>query len=253
MFAAVGLYQAATRELFFYAPNLAVSNANSDFFRVTSLFGDPSLYGRHVVLAMTVLLVCLALKRIDLRLGIGLLVVLWLGLFFSYSQSSMVALVCVTLFVAFVTGGPPVRRVVAGGLALVLVLGLGFLASIEIRGDSLRRETSDRSTRITETVNVVEENPVIGVGTGGQAQASRRLSGKEKPTPNFVSHFTPADRGRRAGRDRAGAVPVAAGGRRARDPGGEPAGQGARAWRWGPPCWRWSPTRCSTPASSRTR
>ena len=51
LFAAVGLYQAATHELFFYAPNLAVSNANSDFFRVTSLFGDPSLYGRHVVLA----------------------------------------------------------------------------------------------------------------------------------------------------------------------------------------------------------
>ncbi|HEX5910278.1 MAG TPA: O-antigen ligase family protein [Thermoleophilaceae bacterium] len=191
VFAAIGLYQAATRELFFYAPNLAVSNANSDFFRVTSLFGDPSLYGRHLVLAMTVLLVCLALIRIDLRLGIGLLVVLWLGLFFSYSQSSMVALVCVTLAIAFATGGPPVRRVVAGGLALVLVLGLGFLASIEIRGDSLRRETSDRSTRITETTRVVEDAPLIGVGTGGQAQASRRLSGKEKPTPNFVSHFTP--------------------------------------------------------------
>jgi hypothetical protein len=31
----------------------------------------------------------------------------------------------------------------------------------------------------------------MGVGTGGQAQASRRLSGKDKPTPNFVSHFTP--------------------------------------------------------------
>ena len=46
-----GLYQAATRELFFFAPNLAVSNDNSDYFRVTSLFGDPSLYGRHVVLA----------------------------------------------------------------------------------------------------------------------------------------------------------------------------------------------------------
>ena len=50
LFAAVGLWQAATHELFFYAPNLAVSNANTDYFRVTSLFGDPSLYGRHVVL-----------------------------------------------------------------------------------------------------------------------------------------------------------------------------------------------------------
>ena len=57
VFAAVGLYQAATRELFFFAPNLAVSNNNSDYFRVTSLFGDPSLYGRHVVLAIGVLLV----------------------------------------------------------------------------------------------------------------------------------------------------------------------------------------------------
>ncbi len=191
LFAAIGLYQAATHDLFFYAPNLAVSNANSDFFRVTSLFGDPSLYGRHVVLAMTVLLVCLALTRIDLRLGVALLVALWLGLLFSYSQSSMVALVCVTLAIAFVTGGPPVRRMVAGALALVVVIGVGFLASIEIRGDSLRRETSDRSTRITETTRVVEDAPLIGVGTGGQAQASRRLSGRDKPTPNFVSHFTP--------------------------------------------------------------
>ena len=52
LFALVGLWQAATHELFFYAPNLAVSNANTDYFRVTSLFGDPSLYGRHVVLGI---------------------------------------------------------------------------------------------------------------------------------------------------------------------------------------------------------
>jgi hypothetical protein len=39
LFALVGLWQAVTHELFFYAPNLAVSNANSDYFRVTSLYG----------------------------------------------------------------------------------------------------------------------------------------------------------------------------------------------------------------------
>ena len=112
VFAAVGLYQAATRELFFFAPNLAVSNANSDYFRVTSLFGDPSLYGRHVVLGLGLTLVALALRRVDLRLGIALLVLLWAGLFVSYSQSSMVALIAVTLFVAAVTGG---RAGAAGG------------------------------------------------------------------------------------------------------------------------------------------
>ena len=55
VFALVGLWQAVTRELFFYAPNLAVSNANSDYFRVTSLFKDPSLYGRHLIIGMAVL------------------------------------------------------------------------------------------------------------------------------------------------------------------------------------------------------
>ena len=110
LFAVVGLYQAATRELFFFAPNLAVSNANSDYFRVTSLFGDPSLYGRHVVLGIGILLVALALRRVDLPLGVALLVLLWAGLFFSYSQSSMVALVAVTLGVAAATGGRRVRR-----------------------------------------------------------------------------------------------------------------------------------------------
>ncbi len=190
-FAAVGLYQAATRELFFFAPNLEVSNNNSDYFRVTSLFGDPSLYGRHVVLGIGILLVALALRRVDLRLGIPLLVVMWAGLFFSYSQSSFVALMAVTLAVAALTGGRQVRLAVAGGLAVVLLAGVGYVVSIEVRGDSLRRETSDRTQRVEDTARVVREDPLVGVGVGGQASAARRLSGRDSPTPNFVSHTTP--------------------------------------------------------------
>jgi hypothetical protein len=194
VFAVVGLYQAATRELFFFAPNLAVSNNNSDYFRVTSLFGDPSLYGRHVVLGMALLLVALALRRVDTRVGTGLLVVMWGGLLFSYSQSSMVALIAVTLAVAAATGGRRVRVIVTAGLAAVLLAGVGYVASIEIRGDSLRRETSDRTQRVEDTVRVVRENPVKGVGIGGQASASRRLADEQRedrPTANFVSHTTP--------------------------------------------------------------
>src|ERR671925_306981 len=52
VFAAFGLWQAATHELFFFSPSVEVGNAFSSFFRVTSLFRDPSLYGRHVVLAL---------------------------------------------------------------------------------------------------------------------------------------------------------------------------------------------------------
>jgi O-antigen ligase len=191
LFAAVGLYQAATRELFFFAPNLEVSNANTDYFRVTSLFGDPSLYGRHLVLGIGVVLVALALRRVHLGLGAGLLVLLWAGLFFSYSQSSMVALVAITLAVAGATGDRLVRRLVLGGLAVGVLLGAGYLASIEIRGEPLRQRTADRSQRVEDTARVVREDPILGVGIGGQPQASRRLSERDRTTPNFVSHTTP--------------------------------------------------------------
>jgi hypothetical protein len=191
VFAVVGLFQAATRELFFFAPNLELSNANSSFFRVTSLFGDPSLYGRHLVVGLAIVLSVMALKRMDLRLATGLVVLLWAGLVVSYSQSSMLALIVVTLVVAALTGTRRVRLAVIGTFALVAVVLVGYLISVPLRGDSLRNETADRSQRIEETVKVIERNPEIGVGIGGQPLASRRLSDNDRPTPNFVSHTAP--------------------------------------------------------------
>ena len=59
LFAVVGLVEEATHRLLFYTSSVEVGNAYSSFFRVTSLFRDPSLYGRHVVLGIAVLLVAL--------------------------------------------------------------------------------------------------------------------------------------------------------------------------------------------------
>ena len=190
-FAGVGLWQAATRELFFYAQNLAVSNANTDFFRVTSLFGDPSLYGRHLVLGIGVALALLAARRWRAWPLIALLALMWAGLFFSYSQSSFVALLVVTLALALLTGDRRVRMAV-GGLTLAAVLAGGVYATLELSdGLSLNRITSDRTDRVEDTLRVVEDEPIIGVGIGGQPRASRELAGSDQPTPNFVSHTTP--------------------------------------------------------------
>lgn len=192
LFALVGLWQAATHELFFYAPNLAVSNANTDYFRVTSLFGDPSLYGRHVVLGIGIALSLLAARRWRTWPLVGLVVLMWAGLLFSYSQSSMAALLVVTLALALVTGDRRVRRAV-GVLALLAALaGGGYLAYKLIDGkQSLNDITSDRTERVQETLDVVAENPLLGVGIGGQARASRALADSDRPTPAFVSHTTP--------------------------------------------------------------
>ena len=191
VFALVGLWQAATHELFFYSPNLAVSNANTDYFRVTSLFGDPSLYGRHVVLGIGVALAMLAARRWRSWPLVALVVLMWAGLLFSYSQSSMAALLVVTLALAFATGDRRVRRAV-GLLALLAALGAGgYVAVRVIDGDDLNKITSDRTERVEDTARVIEDQPVIGVGIGGQPRASRELLESDRPTPTFVSHTTP--------------------------------------------------------------
>jgi O-antigen ligase len=191
LFALVGLWQAATHELFFYAPNLAVSNANTDYFRVTSLFGDPSLYGRHVVLGIGVALALLATRSWRTWPLIGLLALMWAGLLFSYSQSSMAALLVITLALAVATGDRRVRRAVAL-LALAAVVAAGAYVAVQVAdGRSLNRITSDRTERVEDAVRVIEEHPIVGVGIGGQPRASRRIVGSDRPTPNFVSHTTP--------------------------------------------------------------
>ncbi|MBA3262374.1 MAG: O-antigen ligase family protein [Thermoleophilaceae bacterium] len=191
LFAVVGLWQVATHKLFFYAPNLAVSNANTDYFRVTSLFGDPSLYGRHVVLGIGVALSLLAANRWRTWPLIGLIVLMWAGLLFSYSQSSMAALLLVTLALGLLTGDRRVRMAV-GALALVAALVAAAFVAVElIDGESLNHITSDRTERVEDTARVIEDDPLLGVGIGGQPRASRELVGSDRPTPNFVSHTTP--------------------------------------------------------------
>ncbi|MEA2331786.1 MAG: hypothetical protein QOH58_1924 [Thermoleophilaceae bacterium] len=191
LFAVVGLWQVATHELFFYAPNLAVSNANTDYFRVTSLFGDPSLYGRHLVLGIGVALALLATRRWRTWPLVALTGLMWAGLLFSYSQSSMAALLLVTLALAFATGDRSVRRAV-GVLALGAALVAGAYVAVQvIDGESLNQITSDRTKRVEDTARVIEEDPLTGVGIGGQPRASRELAGSDRPTPNFVSHTTP--------------------------------------------------------------
>jgi O-antigen ligase len=191
LFALVGLYQVATHKLFFYAPNLAVSNANTDYFRVTSLFGDPSLYGRHVVLGIGVALALLATGRWRTWPLIGLIVVMWAGLLFSYSQSSMAALLLVTLALGLLTGDRRVRLAVAGLAVAAALAAASFVAVELVNGERLNHITSDRTERVQDTTRVIAHNPVVGVGIGGQPHASRELLGSDRPTPNFVSHTTP--------------------------------------------------------------
>ena len=64
-YAGIGLYQWATREVF-WNPKLRVDNAYAPFFRVNSVFWDPSIYGRYLVVAILA-----TLARVLLGCGTG--------------------------------------------------------------------------------------------------------------------------------------------------------------------------------------
>src|SRR5215207_559112 len=191
LFAAVGLWQELTEDLFFYSPQLEVANAYSPFFRVTSLFTDPSLYGRHVVLGFAVLLVLLWAGKIGVVIAAPLMVLLFAGLYFSYSQSSMAALFVVTAAVTIVAGDRLARRAVLVATAVAVLVAAGFVG-VQARDQSIRALTSGRWQRAELTIDVAREQPLIGVGLGAQPKVSRELgAGRSAREARFVSHTTP--------------------------------------------------------------
>ncbi|MBA2360202.1 MAG: O-antigen ligase family protein, partial [Actinobacteria bacterium] len=191
VFALVGLWQEMTKELLFYGPQLEVANAYSPFFRVTSLFTDPSLYGRHVVLGFAVLLVLLWARTIHVAAAAALMAVMFAGLYFSYSQSSWAALFVVAAAVTIVAGDRSARRAVAAATAVAVIVATGFIA-VQARGESIRELTSGRWLRAELTIDVVRGQPVIGAGLGAQPKVSRELrAGRNAREARFVSHTTP--------------------------------------------------------------
>jgi O-Antigen ligase len=190
VFALVGLGQAAAGTIFFSSPDLAAQNAYGSLFRVTSLFDDPSHYGRHLVLAIAVVLVALWLGRTSLWPGLAAIALLGTGLWFSYSQSSMVSLVAVALAVAFVAGDRRARRLAVAATA-VFVLAGAVLLSTQLTGESERQVTSERSRLVEDSARVYLSHPVLGVGVAGQPLASHLESGERGPLRRSVSHTTP--------------------------------------------------------------
>jgi O-antigen ligase len=191
LFATVGVWQAHTRTVFF-ARDLEVANAYTTWFRVTSLFKDPSLYGRYLVVPIAVLLVLLWLRRgrpVDWVVIAAVIAFLFLGLYFSYSQSSFVALFVVTFAIALVGAGRRLRIVLIACAAAATLAAAGFAAQ-STDGRSARDITSGRSRLVEITLDAFRVNPVVGVGIGGQAQASAEENGR-RTARRSASHTTP--------------------------------------------------------------
>ncbi len=195
-FAGIGVYQYATRDVF-WNPKVIVGNAYAPFYRVNSVFYDPSVYGRFLVVAMLAALV-LALYDRDRRAAYAAgasIVIVWPGLLFSFSQSSFAALMVGTAVVAAFRW----RWRAALALGIVsLVIAAVALGTPHIRhsllresGSGLNKATSGRAKLVTQGIQIALHHPVQGVGIGGFKRAyADRVGLKGKEPKKAASHNT---------------------------------------------------------------
>jgi hypothetical protein len=197
-YASVGVYQWATRDVF-WNPSVIVFNAYAPFFRVNSVFWDPSVYGRYLAVAVLATLAGILLGGARGWTVAGLYAVVcatWVGLLLSFSQSSFLALGTGIVVAAAVAWG---RRAVIGLLALGAVTVLVSLSVPQVRHElvgksrsNFSRVTSGRSNLVGQGVRIALDHPIVGVGVGGFGREyAKRLGIKGDDPKRVASHTTP--------------------------------------------------------------
>jgi O-antigen ligase len=196
VFCVIGFWEYERRELF-WNPKVIAANQFESYFRVNSVFWDPNVYGRFLVMVM---LAVTALMLWSLRARVALvsavvLGVLWAGLVVTFSQSSFVALLAGLAVLAALRWD--VRRA-AVAAAAALVLGAGFVVLFQ---DALKidlgssggvnKVTSGRSDLVRGGIELFEKRPLQGFGSGSFGRAYRAEQKGNQQQAVSASHTMP--------------------------------------------------------------
>jgi O-antigen ligase len=206
VFSAVGFWQWAMRDLF-WNPKVIEDNVYAPFFRVNSLFWDPSIYGRFLVVTILVALVVVLFgcwRRLDPPLVL-VVAVLWVALLVSFSQSSFAALVAGVVVAAVLAWRWRSLAAVALVAAIMVPVGVAapqferFRDSLSSSADGLNRATGGRFDLVSNGVRIAADRPVAGVGVGGFERAyTERVEGPrrfEEPASHNVLVSVAAESG----------------------------------------------------------
>jgi O-antigen ligase len=195
-FSVIGVYQYATRDVF-WNPKVIVGNAYAPFYRVNSVFYDPSVYGRFLVVAILAALV-MALYDRERRAAYAAAVAIagiWVGLLFSFSQSSFAALILGTAVVAAFTWRwrAALALGVVSAVILAVALGTPHIRHSLLResGTGLNKASSGRAKLVTNGLQIALHHPIQGVGIGGFKHAyAKRVHLKGREPKKAASHNT---------------------------------------------------------------
>jgi putative inorganic carbon (HCO3(-)) transporter len=191
-FVLVGSVEYLSRSLF-WNDQVIRSNEFHTYFRVNSVFWDPNVYGRYLALVLVVVTAALlwARRRFDFWLLATTILVLWLGLAQTFSQSSFIALLAGLAVLAAIRWSWrwTLAAVAVGLVGAVLVVTL-VGGSGKVNFDRLNIDTSGRANLVQGGLDLFAERPLQGYGSGS-FQVAYRDHRENKDVPVSVSHTEP--------------------------------------------------------------
>jgi O-antigen ligase len=209
VFAGVGFVEYYRKSLFLN-PKVVAANQYDNYFRVNSLFFDPSIYGRFLALVMiAVTTVVLSIRaaggatvaqardrRREILAGAAVLAWLLAGLVTSFSQSSIAALLLgLAVLGAWCWGVRDTVLASLGVLALAAAVVLLSPASLHfgLKGSkgSASNATSGRATLISGGLELFAERPLEGYGSGSFETEYKRHGNTTTENATSASHTIP--------------------------------------------------------------
>jgi putative inorganic carbon (hco3(-)) transporter len=170
IFALIGIGQFADQQVF-WNDKLEASNDFHFYFRVNSVFWDPNIYGRYLMLSILVASTVL-LWADDRRLAfalVGSLAVTFAGLLFGFSQTTFISLFIGLAVLAALRWS--VRwALIATPLAVAAVV-VGVLTIGGGSGESTRTVTEGHSSLVEGGVELAERRPLYGYGSASFSKA----------------------------------------------------------------------------------
>ncbi len=197
VFAGVGFVE-YYRKTLFLNPKVVAADQYDNYFRVNSLFFDPSIYGRFLAMVMigVTTVVLWTSRRRDVLIGAGVLAWLLAGLITSFSQSSIAALLLGLAVLAayrwdvlatvYVTGA-----LVAIAPVVVLLAPPSLHFGLKGTGGSTSNATSGRTKLIDGGLELFVDRPLYGYGAGSFETEYKRHGNASTANATSASHTIP--------------------------------------------------------------
>lgn len=190
--AAVGYVEYATRHVLLN-PKVIASNQLEDYFRVNSLFFDPNIYGRFLVVVLLLLVAWMLWRSRPREVALAALAVAFLfgGLVLTLSQSSFAALLAGLAVLAALRWS--VRWTLIGSGVAVLLAGAVIAAGTDVLEGGARANdaTSGRADLIEGGLRLAGERPLPGWGSGSFSREYRRAEDVSAERATSASHTIP--------------------------------------------------------------